>query len=801
MPTTSCYEALRERLYEYETGCRVRVVDGRRQPEHQRIYGNGARSGYFAGTGTHGWPPYRLSEIVHHLRSNRHSIDAVELYEFPDEESVEVAVRGGLHESFCMPPFGRTHEELVARYRYFRKEGAWIVYIVWRNNEEGQDLAFASKRAALEAGLFPHLIASGEVWRDCRQGGSIADCAGSAEERIDALMTFALPWEDISYVSSEFIEADEKGALPQGNSCPPPQYECTSEWAPEEPEKARNHSFAHERVQHLLQPLSPFLRADRELASAWLHYDGTRWVSHHSNDVINELLEEIYDRWGWQIRDIQTVNGDRAGLRRALGSQVPAPNARFLPFTNVCIDLETKEIVPHSPEHGNRFCLPFAYEPRQGKPTKILAFLKDRLTYDESVQLYRAFIWHVLTGTSLKAFLQITGPGNTGKSVLTNLAIALIGAKNTVSCSLKRLEDASNRFEMHRLRHMRLAVFSESQAYSGPLEMLKAVTGGDRIPCERKNSNAVLDFVFGGGVILTGNAPVRSSDTSGAVINRRRSLILDKVVDAKDERLLLEFDGFGGLRGELVSELPGFVDYCLQMSPEEAKAAIARDVAASGRAEAEKQVLLSTDHLAAWANECLVFDDSLDQKGEAIWWQRVGTKSTPAEEGLLANYQGWISEREQTPAYGMRTFKGKLVDLLRDTLGLPLPKGDHQKGHYRRDGTGSVVPFVRFRRSAEEQRQGVVDAAFAKRVAPIDQRVANGENPVSNGTNGTNGLSQLSSSCGSETAVDASQEHVECSTSSSSASTHQNRLFSWPKGSEPSQTVGNPFGSAHDVEK
>ncbi len=733
-------ESAGKHLYEYGDLCRIRLENGRRIPEHfrlYRVYANSTKGGWFRGHGEIGWPPYRLQECVHHLRSYRHSMDSVELWEFCTESAVEKAVAGGLHKSFCMPPHARSYEEILERYRYLRKEGCWVIYYIWNYDDEGQERAFTAYRAAKEAGIVLQMISTRDVWPECPQGGSVDIYPWDAGGLVEVILNCSD--FDIDSGASEFIEEDELGKLPGGTPCPKPTGEIWVENPPEEPEKQKNSAFTYERVALLSCALSGELRADHEQPSSWFHFDRTKWALAHSNDRVDQLLEDLYDRWGWKIRDLSTVNGDRAGLRRAVGSDLPPCNGRLLPFANGCLDLDSKELIDHSPVNGNRYCLPFTYMPGQASPRKIIEFLEDRLGSDEVVQLYRSFIWHILTNTSMKAFLEITGPGNTGKTVLTNLVIALMGVENTTSCSLKRLEDTGNKFETNRLRNKRLAVFSESQEYSGPLEMLKALTGQDRIPAERKHSSAILDFVFTGGVILTGNSPIRSSDTTGAVINRRRSILVDKVVAASKEKVLLEFDGFGGLRGELVEELSAFVDWVLEMDPSEARRAIARDVASSARADTEKQVLLKTDHLAAWANEMLIFDDSLDQEKKPIFWCQVGNLASDPTMCLLPNYRKWLEEREPVRAYGQRNFKNKLIDLLRDTIGLPLPPGDHSKDLYRRDGTGSVVPFLRLRRSIDgSEVPGVIDTAFAKRIAPLCQRVANDETPVGNGTNESN---------------------------------------------------------------
>jgi len=791
-------ESAEKHLYEYGPICRIRRENGRRFPEHFRIYTDSGKSGWFLGHGAIGWPPYRLEQCVKHLQSHRHSMDSAELWEFCTEEAVEAAIAGGLHQSFCMPPHGRSHGELVERYRYLRKEGCWVIYYIWNNDEEGQDRAFAASRAAKEAGIVLQMIPTKQIWKECPPSGSVAIYPYDRGELVDQILRCSD--FDLDFCASEFIEEDELGQLPTGSACPKPSGEIWVKEPPAEPQKEKNTAFTYERVSLLSCVLGNELRADHEQPSSWYHFDGTKWSVAHSNDKVDQLLEDLYDRWDWKIRDTSTVNSDRAGLRRSVGSDLPRPNGRLLPFVNGCLDLDSRRLVEHAPGNGNRYCLPFAYIAGQPKPQRILDFLEDRLGSTEVVQLYRSFIWHILTNTSMKAFLEVTGPGNSGKTVLTNLMIALIGAENTTSCSLKRLEDAGNKFETNRLRNKRLAVFSESQEYSGPLEMLKALTGQDRIPAERKFSSAILDFVFTGGVILTGNAPIRSSDTSGAVINRRRSVLVDKVVAASEEKVLIEFDGFGSLRGELVEELPAFVDWVLEMDPAEAKRAIARDVASSARADAEKQVLLRTDHLAAWANEMLIFDDSLDQEKKPVWWCQVGNLDSEPAQCLLPSYRRWLEEREPVRAYGQRNFKNKLIDLLRDTIGLPLPPGDHSKGMYRVDGTGSVVPFVRLRRSADQgEVPGVIDTAFAKRIAPLDQRVPNDKTPVANGTNESNEKFEVVLPCELESGFGTVDQVVGADREEVVGAIHVNRLFHWPKGSQHLEPVGDSLGSGADA--
>ena len=372
--------------------------------------------------------------------------------------------------------------------------------------------------------------------------------------------------------------------------------------------KQQNHNYQIEpedtfsRVKIFNNLIGTNWRADHDQANAWWYWTQTHWQNINGNDCLLAALCKCMNQLNWELRELKYINSDVAEFRRTIGTLDLQTSANLIPFQNGVLDLEQQTLIQHQPEHGNRYCLPYAYDSNAQCP-QIIAFLHDRLGDDDTVALFRAFCRGVLTQQRLKCFLEITGPSNTGKTVVTNLSQALIGRQNTTAGRLQLLEKSDSRFETYRYQGKRLAIFSESQNYSGPLETLKAFTGGDPIAAERKNSSANVDFVFTGGVVVTGNAPVKVTDNSGAVINRRRSILIDKVVSSSQERCLLDPDGMENWRGDLVSELPGFAAWILNMDPKEAKRAIARDVCSIARAEAEMHTLLRSDALARWADD------------------------------------------------------------------------------------------------------------------------------------------------------------------------------------------------------
>ena len=786
---------------------------------------------FLKGPGPNGWPIFNfegVSTYLEELRSLKDP-DGRWVYEFPDLIDAQAAVEIRQRNAFCQPHHAQSHQEMVQRYADLRYRGAWCCYYVTPDRPEQEEKALRHQKAAMEGGLLLLIVKSHmePLFANKADRLRVFDCDGNPffKGQIGRLypsdrgryMTELYHHCDYPLLSDpEFQQAslldddDRETLLLRGASHPEQtdEYWLRKRWA-EPTTRWWNKTRLLQRGNFLTEALSTQIRANHSGPSKWDVFTGTHWQEHSTHDVVNALQEDFYVRNGWGSRDLSDLSSDRSQLRRGVASSIPKPSRRLLPFLNTCLDLDSRECIDHSPNNGNRFVLRLNYEPGQREPKKIKAFLLDRLGDPELVQMYRAFVWHCLTGRSLKAFLEITGPAHTGKTVLTNLIIAIVGVSNTVSCDLSQLEDSKSRFESQRLSGKKLAVFSESQDYKGKGEMLKALTGRDRIRAEKKNSSEDCDFTYGGVVVTTGNSPVAFKDASAAITNRRRSLIVDKVIAFKDERVMCEDDGEGNWRGELVPELSAMVNWVLDMDPADAITAMSRNLASEARRDAAKQSLLDSDPLAQWANERLVYDSTLKPDGKPLHAQSVGNLESDPQTRLLTNYRNWFEANETGEALTTKTFKRTLVEMLQ-AIGIPLPPGRLDKGQYRIDGKGSVVPFIRFRRADDAaDHPGVIDAAF--NLQTVHERFANAKTPVTNGSNGSNGSEEVSAHRGSELfqnkapggLTNTSDQESDFSPDTGDGEVSQtrlNRLFSWEQGSQPQETVWQPFGSAHDVE-
>ena len=487
----------------------------------------------------------------------------------------------------------------------------------------------------------------------------------------------------------------------------------------------------HSRVQEINIQIGKYWCADYDHSQAWFFWTGKQWKHLIGNDYINRALEEVYDSLGWKKRRAEVVGSDRAGIRRAVGNQLPnlSIGNGLVPFLNGMLRMKDMTLLDHSPDYGNRHCLPYLWQGPNAPCDKFNAFMMDRLEDEDTVALFNAFCYCLLTGMKAKVILEIVGASDTGKSVVVNCLQALVGDENCVSGSLARLESPGNRFESLRYRDARLALFPEAQNYSGPLEVIKAMSGRDTIPAERKSSTAQVDFVFDGAIVIAGNKPIRVSDTSSAVHNRRRGIHINKVVPPSEQRPMLEWSN-GEWIGELADQLPGFAANVLAMGGASAQKALRRDVKSINRAKADLRSLRESDHLARWADECLVWDEQIE-------YSRIGkVEGDPNDGWLLPHYRQWVAEHENFKPHGQSNFKNKLLTILRDSLEVQLPPdGDPS---YKVRNVGSVIPNVRLRSRSDGDAMGIIEWAALKRVGGLGEQSKNIEVPLSNDWNGRN---------------------------------------------------------------
>jgi putative DNA primase/helicase len=341
----------------------------------------------------------------------------------------------------------------------------------------------------------------------------------------------------------------------------------------------------------------------------------------------------------------------------------------LLPMANGVFDLDTRQLLDHDPHDGFTWALPYAYDPNAACPGT-QAWLREAMQGDDQlVEVLRAYLRAIVLGRAERqVFLEVYGPGGSGKGTYTRLAQALVGPQNTKATTFNRL--ATSRFETTAFYDKRLALITEAEAYARGIELLKALTGGDAIPYERKGHDAQADFVFGGMVIISGNQRFSSLDNTSGL--GRRRLTVSFGYQPRTRRQLLEFQGTQPI-GDLADELPGVLNWVLDMDEKRMR----RLLSPYGRGEkrlAQERLhsLVETNTIAAWAEECVVYDPAAATRvGKFIKPDRYNDAEVSAGEDqhLYPNYRRYCVQSGREKPKAQNTFSRDLMDLATVQLG------------------------------------------------------------------------------------------------------------------------------------
>lgn len=243
----------------------------------------------------------------------------------------------------------------------------------------------------------------------------------------------------------------------------------------------------------------------------------------------------------------------------------------LLLFNNGVLDIETRELGEFKRDLYLTQQMPYDYD-EAATCEEIIKWLK-HTQYDnwQRTQVLRAWLRATLLGRyETQKFVEIVGPGKSGKSTYANLAVALVGKKNVYSTDFENLE--KNRFEAAGYMGKKLLLFQDADRWGGSVSRLKAITGNDWIRAERKYQNENQEpFQFKGVVIITANEAIQSTDYTSGLARRRLTIPFDRPFTGTqaEQKELIKFNTKGEPQGEFAPLLPGLVNWLLDMSEEE----------------------------------------------------------------------------------------------------------------------------------------------------------------------------------------------------------------------------------------
>ena len=300
--------------------------------------------------------------------------------------------------------------------------------------------------------------------------------------------------------------------------------------------------------------------------------------------------EEIcrYENGVWQVIPVQTLRREIAALFQmvrapfsaaGIGSvldtlklmvpQTGEPARRLIGFRNGVFDTVTGTFGPHRRDNWLRTVNSVDYsDPRPGENLEEHApSFWQWLTraagrnHNKQERILAALFMVLANRYDWQMFLEVTGPGGSGKSVMASIATLLAGKDNTTSATIDTLESSRERASVVGFS---LIILPDQEKWSGDGAGIKAITGGDAVAIDPKYRDAYSTHIPAV-ILAVNNNPMRFSDRSGGVSRRRVILTFPEVVPAKerDPRLL----------DKIAGELAVIVRHLMQRfaNPEEAR--------------------------------------------------------------------------------------------------------------------------------------------------------------------------------------------------------------------------------------
>ncbi|MGR7615691.1 primase-helicase zinc-binding domain-containing protein [Klebsiella aerogenes] len=317
-------------------------------------------------------------------------------------------------------------------------------------------------------------------------------------------------------------------------------------------------------IYDAIRPLadSPFTTMSEAEFTAMSTSEKAMRVHEHYGEALavdaNGQLLSRYEAGIWKIIPPSDFARDVAGLFQRLRApfssgkiasvvetlkliipQQDAPARRLIGFRNGVLDTATGTFSPHHKSHWLRtlcdvdFTPPVEGETLETHAPDFWRWL-DRAAggRPEKRDVILAALFMVLANRyDWQLFLEVTGPGGSGKSILAEIATMLAGEDNATSATIETLESPRERAALIGFSLIRLP---DQEKWSGDGAGLKAITGGDAVSVDPKYKDAYSTHIPAV-ILAVNNSPMRFTDRSGGVSRRRVILHLPEQI-APEER-------------------------------------------------------------------------------------------------------------------------------------------------------------------------------------------------------------------------------------------------------------------------
>ncbi|HEJ9095964.1 TPA: primase-helicase zinc-binding domain-containing protein [Serratia odorifera] len=275
-----------------------------------------------------------------------------------------------------------------------------------------------------------------------------------------------------------------------------------------------------------------------------------------------------YENGAWQVLPYRVLSREIAALfqkirapfsaaginsildtLRLMVPQMGTPARHLIGFRNGVFDTTTGHFSAHQKTHWLRTVNSVDYTPPKAGEN-----LADHAPHfwrwltraagqqpDKQARILAALFMVLANRYDWQLFLEVTGPGGSGKSVMAAIASLLAGKDNTTSATIDTLESSRERASVVGFS---LIILPDQEKWSGDGAGIKAITGGDAVAIDPKYRDAYSTHIPAV-ILAVNNNPMQFSDRSGGVSRRRVILPFPEVIPAneRDPQLLAKITG------------------------------------------------------------------------------------------------------------------------------------------------------------------------------------------------------------------------------------------------------------------
>ncbi|GAB2938927.1 primase-helicase zinc-binding domain-containing protein [Hafnia psychrotolerans] len=353
-------------------------------------------------------------------------------------------------------------------------------------------------------------------------------------------------------------KAEEAASLTAGKIALP---FITGDWNDVFMQEGRTGTLEQLRAFAKPEAKSPFeTLSDADLKSMSVSEKAELLIAHNNYQLAVSLIGDDlcrYEKGAWKILPHSVFSREIAALFQKIRAPFSAPGIsgiidtlklmvpqmgkpprRLIGFRNGVFDTVTGQFGPHLPTHwllnvnNVDFTQPKAGENLADHAPNFWRWLTRAAGGSEEKQarILAALFMVLANRYDWQLFLEITGPGGSGKSVMSAIGTFLAGIHNTVSAGILTLESARERASIVGYSFILLP---DQEKWSGDGAGIKAITGGDAVAIDPKYRDAYSTHIPAV-IMASNNNPMQFSDRSGGVSRRRVIITFPEVIPANE---------------------------------------------------------------------------------------------------------------------------------------------------------------------------------------------------------------------------------------------------------------------------